>query len=59
MRGKLGLTATVLCWALLPLAVLGHAALAVLAVAEFATMGWPPARSWRCGRRQVRGRCGH
>jgi Zn-dependent protease with chaperone function len=41
MRGQLGLTATVLCWALLPLAVLGHAALALLAVAEFATMGWP------------------
>src|SRR6516162_8945512 len=41
MRSKLGLPATVSCWVLLPLAVLGHAALAVLAVAEFATMGWP------------------
>src|SRR6516162_8682593 len=41
MRSKLGPTATVSCWVLLPLAVLGHAALAVLAVAEFATMGWP------------------
>ena len=41
MRRKLGLPATVSCWVLLPLAVVGHAALAVLAVAEFATMGWP------------------
>src|SRR5262249_58487620 len=41
MRSKLGLPATVSCWVLLPLAVLGHAALAVLAVAEFAAMGWP------------------
>ena len=41
MRSKLGLPATVSCWVLLLLAVLGHAALAVLAVAEFATMGWP------------------
>ena len=41
MRSKLGLPATVSCWVLLPVAVLGHAALAVLAVAEFATMGWP------------------
>jgi Zn-dependent protease with chaperone function len=41
MRNKMGLAATVLCWVLLPLAALGHAALAVLAVAEFATLGWP------------------
>src|SRR5215467_1223545 len=41
MRSKLGLTGTVSCWVLLPLAVLGHAALAVLAVTEFATIGWP------------------
>ena len=41
MRGKLGLPARLSCWVLLLLAVLAHAALAVLAVAEFATMGWP------------------
>ena len=41
MRSKLRLPATVSCWVLLTLAVLGHAALAVLAVAEFATLGWP------------------
>ena len=41
MRNKLGLPARLSCWVLLALAVLGHAALAVLAVAEFATMGWP------------------
>ena len=41
MRSKLGLPARLSCWVLLLLAVVGHAALAVLAVAEFATMGWP------------------
>ena len=41
MTGRLGRPAAVLCWVLLLLAVLGHAALAVLAVAEFAMMGWP------------------
>jgi len=41
MTGWLGRPAAASCWALLPLAVLAHAALAVLAVAEYATMGWP------------------
>src|SRR5262245_34018653 len=41
MRGRLGAPVTVLRWVLLLLAVLAHAALAVLAVAEFASLGWP------------------
>lgn len=41
MTGRLGRPAAMSCWALLPLAVLAHAALAALAVAEYATMGWP------------------
>ena len=41
MRGFLGRLAVVLCWVLLPLAVMAHLALAVLAVAEFAALGWP------------------
>jgi Zn-dependent protease with chaperone function len=40
-RGKLGRLTTASCWVLLPLAVLAHLTLAVLAVAEFATLGWP------------------
>jgi len=36
-----GRPAAAVCWALLPLAVLAHITLAVLAVAEFAAMGWP------------------
>ena len=41
MRSRLGLPAAVSRWVLLLLAVLAHAVLAGLAVAEFATMGWP------------------
>jgi Zn-dependent protease with chaperone function len=41
MRTRLRLLVVVSCWVLLPLAVLAHAALAALAVAEFATLGWP------------------
>jgi beta-lactamase regulating signal transducer with metallopeptidase domain len=41
MTGRLGRPAAVLCWVLVPLAVMAHAAVAVLAVAEFAMMGWP------------------
>jgi len=41
VTGRLARTAAVLCWVVLPLAVLAHATLAVLAVAEFAAMGWP------------------
>ena len=41
MTRHLGPLATMSCWTLLLLAVMAHAALAVLAVAEFATMGWP------------------
>jgi len=41
MRALLGRAAPALCWVLLLLAVTGHAALAVLAVAEFAAVGWP------------------
>src|SRR5262245_36383186 len=41
MRNRLGSAAAASCWVLLPLAVLTHAALAALAVAEFSTMGWP------------------
>jgi Zn-dependent protease with chaperone function len=41
MTARLARTAAVLCWVLLPLAVLAHTTLAVLAVAEFAAMGWP------------------
>jgi len=41
MRNRLGLPAAVSCWVLLLVAVLAHAALAGLAVAEFATLGWP------------------
>lgn len=41
MRCRLARPAAVGCWVLLPLAVLGHTALAVLAIAEFAAMGWP------------------
>ena len=37
-RGRLGGWA---CWALLVAAVLGHAGLGLLAIAEFATLGWP------------------
>jgi Zn-dependent protease with chaperone function len=35
------LAAAVLCWVLMLLAVLTHVALAVLAVTEFVTVGWP------------------
>jgi len=41
MRRKLSLPAAVSCWVLLFAAVVAHAALAVLAVAEFAALGWP------------------
>lgn len=41
MSGRLARPAATSCWVLLPLAILAHAALAVLAVAEFAAMGWP------------------
>src|SRR6516162_3958661 len=41
MRTRLGQPATVSCWVLLLVAVAAHAALAVLAAAEFATLGWP------------------
>ena len=41
MTRRLGLLAATSCWMLLLVAVLAHAALAVLAAAEFTTMGWP------------------
>ena len=41
MRTRLGQPATVSCWVLLLVTVAAHAALAVLAAAEFATLGWP------------------
>jgi Zn-dependent protease with chaperone function len=41
MRVFPGRAAAALCWALLPLAILAHLTLAVLAVAEFAALGWP------------------
>ena len=41
MRTRLGLPAAVSWWVLLLVAVAAHAALAVLAVAELAAMGWP------------------
>jgi Zn-dependent protease with chaperone function len=41
MRNRLGLPVALSFWVLLLVAVLGHAALAGLAVAEFATLGWP------------------
>jgi Zn-dependent protease with chaperone function len=41
MKGFPGRAAATLCWVLLPLTVLAHLALAVLAAAEFAAMGWP------------------
>ena len=41
MTRRLGLLAAVSCWMMLLVAVMAHAALAVLAAAEFATMGWP------------------
>jgi beta-lactamase regulating signal transducer with metallopeptidase domain len=41
MTGRLGRPAAVLCWVLVPLAIMAHAAVAVLAAAEFAVMGWP------------------
>jgi Zn-dependent protease with chaperone function len=41
MRGFPGRPAAMLCWVLLPLTVMAHLTLAVLAVAEFAAMGWP------------------
>ncbi len=41
MIGRLGRSAAASCWVLLPLVVLAHATVAALAVAEFATMGWP------------------
>jgi len=36
-----GRPAAALCWVLLPLTVLAHLTLAVLAAAEFAALGWP------------------
>jgi Zn-dependent protease with chaperone function len=41
MTGWLGRPAAASCWALVALAVVAHAALAALAAAEYATMGWP------------------
>jgi Zn-dependent protease with chaperone function len=41
MRGFPGRPAATWCWVLLPLVVLAHLALAALAAAEFAAMGWP------------------
>jgi Zn-dependent protease with chaperone function len=41
MRGFPGRPAATWCWVLLPLTVMAHLTLAVLAVAEFAAMGWP------------------
>ena len=41
MRRFPGRPAAALCWVLLPLTVLLHLTLAVLAVAEFTAMGWP------------------
>jgi Zn-dependent protease with chaperone function len=46
MTGRRGRVAAASCWALLPLAVLVHAALAVLAAAEYAAMGWPLPTAW-------------
>lgn len=36
-----GRPGAVLCWVLLPLTIMAHLVLAVLALAEFAAMGWP------------------
>jgi hypothetical protein len=41
MRGWPGRLGGWACWALLVAAVLGHAVLGLLAIAEFATLGWP------------------
>ena len=41
MTGRLARTAAGSCWVIVPLAVLAHAAVAVLALADFAMMGWP------------------
>jgi Zn-dependent protease with chaperone function len=41
MRRFPGRLAAAWCWVLLPVTVMAHLALAVLAVAEFAAMGWP------------------
>lgn len=41
MRGFPDRPAATLCWVLLPLTVMAQLTLAVLAVAEFAAMGWP------------------
>jgi Zn-dependent protease with chaperone function len=41
MRGRLGRAAAASCWAVPLLVVLAHAVLAVLAIAEFAELGWP------------------
>src|SRR5262249_56815571 len=41
MIGRLGRPAMASCWVLLPLPVLAHVGMAVLAVTEFALMGWP------------------
>ena len=41
MTGRLARTAAGSCWVIVPLAVLAHAAVAVLALADFAVMGWP------------------
>jgi Zn-dependent protease with chaperone function len=40
-RRRWGLPTVALCWAALLLAIMAHATLAVLAVTEFATLGWP------------------
>jgi len=41
VTGRLARTAAGSCWVIVPLAVLAHAAVAVLALADFAMMGWP------------------
>lgn len=41
MTRRLGRAAAAACWLLLLVAVVAHAAFAVLAVVEFATLGWP------------------
>jgi len=41
VTGRLARTAAGSCWVIVPLAVLAHAAVAVLALADFAVMGWP------------------
>jgi hypothetical protein len=41
VTGRLARTAAGSCWVIVPLAVMAHAAVAVLALADLAMMGWP------------------